>query len=154
MIDWNAYLIKRREKEYRNKTIASIVRDMCELADIFYVSARKAPCVRGGFIATNDENLFKVMREWLPVYEGFFTYGGMSMREVGALAVGVREMVDEALVGGEVEQISYLTEALKREEIPVILVGERLGIHLDAKEFLPHVAQAQYPAGVLAAAST
>jgi len=57
----------------------------------------------------------------------FFTYGGMSMREIGALAVGIREMVDEALVGREVEQISYLTEALKREGIPAILPLDGLG---------------------------
>ena len=58
MIDWNAYLIKQRESDYRNKSVAEIVREMCSYADIFYASARKAPCARGGFIATNNNKVF------------------------------------------------------------------------------------------------
>jgi len=152
MIDWNAYLIKRREKGYANKSVAEIVREMCSLADIFYASARKAMCVRGGFIATNNRKVFEKLREWLPVYEGFFTYGGMSIKEIAAMTIGLREMVDESLVGAEVEQIRYFAEKLLREGIPVVTPPGGLGVHLDAKEFLPHVPQNQYPAGALAAA--
>lgn len=152
MIDWNAYLIKQREEGYRNKSIAEIIREMCSLADIFYASARKAMCVRGGFIATNNKEFIEKMKEWLPVYEGFFTYGGMSIKELGAMAVGLREMVDESLIGTEVEQIKYFAEKLTKENVPVVLPSGGLGLHLDAMEFLPHIPQNQYPAGALAAA--
>ncbi len=152
MIDWNAYLIKQRERGYRNKTVAEIVKEMCSLADIFYASARKAPCVRGGFIATNNKKFFEKLEELLPVYEGFFTYGGMSIKELGAMAVGIREMVDESLVGSTVEQIRYFVEKLRKEKIPVVTPPGGLGVHLDAMKFLPHVPQNQYPAGALAAA--
>ncbi len=152
MIDWNAYLIKQRERGYRNKSIAEIVKEMCSLADIFYASARKAMCVRGGFIATNNKKFFEKLEELLPVYEGFFTYGGMSIKELGAMAVGIREMVDESLVGSTVEQIRCFVEKLKKEKIPVVTPPGGLGVHLDAMKFLPHVPQNQYPAGALAAA--
>lgn len=152
MIDWNAYMIKQREKGYRNKTVAEIVKEMCSLADIFYMSGRKAPCVRGGLIATNNRKLFEKMEELLPVYEGFFTYGGMSIKEIGAMAVGLREMVDESLVGSTVEQIKYFVEKLVKEKIPVVTPPGGLGAHLDAMKFLPHIPQNQYPAGALAAA--
>ena len=152
MIDWNAYLIKQRENGYRNKTIAEIVKEMCSYADIFYASGRKSAAVRGGFIATNRKEYFDKLKELLPVYEGFFTYGGMSMREIGAMAVGLRDMVDEALIGSEVELIKYFAESLDREGIPVVLPPGGLGVHLDAMQFLPHVSQFEYPAGALAAA--
>ena len=152
IIDWNAYLIKQRERGYRNKTVAEIVKEMCGLADIFYASARKAPCIRGGFIATNNKKFIEKLEELLPVYEGFFTYGGMSIKELGAMAVGIREMVDESLVGSTVEQIRYFVEKLRKEKIPVVTPPGGLGVHLDAMKFLPHVPQNQYPAGALAAA--
>lgn len=148
----NAYLIRQREKGYQNKTVAEIVKEMCSLADIFYLSGRKNTCVRGGFIATNDEELFNKIRPWLPVYEGFFTYGGMSMREIGAMAVGVREMVDLDVAGCAVEQVKYFVNRLIDTGIPVVTPPGGLACHLDAKKFLPHVPQSQYPAGALTAA--
>ena len=76
--------------DYKNKSIAEIVKEMCSLADIFYASARKAMCVRGGFIATNNKEFIEKMKEWLPVYEGFSTYGEKPIKELGAMAVGPR----------------------------------------------------------------
>jgi tryptophanase len=148
----NAYLIKQREKGYASKTVAEIVKEMCSVPDIFYMSGRKNTCVRGGFIATNNKELFDLIRPWLPVYEGFFTYGGMSMREVGAMGVGVREMVDPELAGCAVEQIKYFVNRLKETGIPVVTPPGGLACHLNAREFLPHISQSQYPAGALAAA--
>jgi tryptophanase len=152
MLDWNAYLIKQREEGYGDRSLSEIVREMCDLADIFYASTRKVTSVRGGFIATRKKEFFDRMRVLLPVYEGFFTYGGMSMREIGAMAVGLREMVEEALVGSEVELVRLLVEELDRRGIPVVTPPGGLGAHIDASEFLPHVSQHQYPAGSLAAA--
>lgn len=152
LISENAYFIKKREKGYENKSIAEIVKELCSIPDIFYMSARKNTCVRGGLIATNNETLFKKMEEWLPVYEGFFTYGGMSMREIGAMVVGMREMVDESVAGSAIEQIKYFVEKLDSLGIPVVTPPGGLACHLDAKKFLPDVPQSEYPAGALAAA--
>jgi len=148
----NAYMIRQREKGYENKTVAEIVKEMCSIVDLFYMSGRKNTSVRGGMIATNNKELFDKIRPWLPVYEGFYTYGGMSMREVGAMAVGVREMVDPSVAGCSVEQIKYFVNRLVETGIPVVTPPGGLACHLDAMKFLPHVPQSQYPAGALAAA--
>lgn len=148
----DAYLIRQREKEYENKTVAEIVKEMCSLADLFYMSGRKNTCVRGGCIATNNKELFEKIKPWLPVYEGFFTYGGMSQREVAAMAVGMREMVAPDLAGCAVEQIKYFVKRLVETGIPVVTPPGGLACHLDAMKFLPHIPQSQYPAGALTAA--
>jgi tryptophanase len=148
----NAYLIRQREKEYQNKAVAEIVKEMCSLVDLFYMSGRKNTSVRGGCIATNNKELFEKIQPWLPVYEGFFTYGGMSQREVGAMAVGMREMVDPDVAGCAVEQIKYFVNRLSETGIPVVTPPGGLACHLDAKKFVPHIPQSQYPAGALTAA--
>jgi tryptophanase len=152
LVSENAYLIKQREKGYENKTVAEIVKEMCSLADLFYMSARKNTCVRGGCIATNNKELFEKLQPWLPVYEGFFTYGGMSQREIAAMAVGMREMVNPDVAGCTVEQIKYFVKRLKEKGIPVVTPPGGLACHLDAMRFLPHIPQSEYPAGALAAA--
>lgn len=148
----NAYLIKQRQKGYENKTVAEIVKEMCRLPDLFYMSGRKNTSVRGGLIATNNEEIFEKIKPWLPVYEGFFTYGGMSMREIGAMAVGVREMVDPDVAGCSIEQIKYFVNRLVEMGIPVVTPPGGLACHLDATKFLPSIPPTQYPAGALAAA--
>jgi len=148
----NAYLIRQREKGYENKTVAEIVKEMCSIADIFYMSGRKNTCVRGGCIATDNEELFEKLKPWLPVYEGFFTYGGMSQREIAAMAVGMREMVNPDLAGCAVEQIKYFVKRLVETGIPVVTPPGGLACHLDSMKFLPHIPQSEYPAGALTAA--
>jgi tryptophanase len=148
----NAYLIHQREKGYENKTVAEVVKDMCSIPDIYYMSGRKNTSVRGGCIATNNQKLFEEIKPWLPVYEGFITYGGMSMREIGAMSVGMREMVDPSVAGSSVEQIKYFVNKLVKKGIPVVTPPGGLACHLDAMKFLPNVPQSQYPAGALAAA--
>jgi tryptophanase len=148
----NAYLIWQREKGYQNKTVAEIVKEMCSVPDIYYMSGRKNTSVRGGMIATNNQKLFEQIKPWLPVYEGFITYGGMSMREIGAMSIGVREMVDPGVAGSSVEQIKYFVNKLAKAGIPVVTPPGGLACHLDAMKFLPHVPQSQYPAGALSAA--
>jgi len=148
----NAYLIGQREKGYATKTVAEIVKEMCALPDLFYMSGRKNTSIRGGFIATNNERFVHELEPWLPFYEGFYTYGGMSMREVGAMAVGIREMVDPGVAGCAIEQIKYFVERLVETKIPVVTPAGGLACHVDAKRFVPHVPQAQYPAGALTAA--
>ncbi len=152
LISENAYFIWKREKGYENKTIGEIIKEMCALSDIFYMSGRKNTCVRGGCIATNNKKLFEVIEPWLPVYEGFFTYGGMSMREVGAMAVGLREMTDPGMAGSSIEQIRFFVEKLDAMGIPVVTPAGGLACHIDARKFLPHIPKEQYIAGASTAA--
>ncbi|MEO0098243.1 MAG: tryptophanase [candidate division WOR-3 bacterium] len=148
----NAYLIKQREKGYENKSVGEIVKEICTYPDIYYMSARKNTSVRGGLIATNNEKYYLAMRDWLPVYEGFLTYGGMSVKEVEAMAIGMWEMTAEDVAGCAIEQVKYFAQRLLENDIPVVTPPGGLACHLDAKLFLPHIPQEQYPAGALAAA--
>ena len=90
LISENAYFIKRREAGYADRSIADRT-EMMSHADLIYLSGRKSTCVRGGLIATNNPKYFEPLKAWLPVYEGFITYGGMSSKEIEAMAVGLRE---------------------------------------------------------------
>jgi tryptophanase len=152
LISENAYFIKQREKKYEKKSIQQILTEMMKLADIFYLSGRKSSCVRGGFIATNNKKYYEDIKPWLPVYEGFLTYGGMSTKEIEAMAVGIREMTDINVAGSAADFVKYFAERLIQEKIPVVTPPGGLACHLDAKLFLPDMPQSQYPAGALAAA--
>jgi len=152
LISENAYFIKQREKGYEDKTIEEIIKEIMSLTDLFYLSGRKSSCARGGFIATNNKEFYEKIKPWLPVYEGFLTYGGMSTKEIEAMAVGLREMTEINVAGSEPEQVKYFVERLIEKKIPAVTPPGGLAAHLDAKLFLPHVPQSQYPAGALAAA--
>jgi tyrosine phenol-lyase len=152
LIGENAYFIKKREQGYENVEIKDILLEMCEICDLVYFSSRKVSSTRGGGIATNDTKLFDKMKDWVPLYEGFFTYGGMSVREIEAMAIGLFETTDETVISQSPEFIRYAVEKLEEAGIPVVTPAGGLGCHIDAKGFLPHVPQTQYPAGALAAA--
>ncbi len=152
LISENAYFIKQREQEYASRSIQEIIREMMDLVDIFYLSARKSTSVRGGMIATNNEKWFRQLRDWLPVYEGFATYGGMSTKEIEAMAVGLREMTDTNVAGAAPEMVQYFVGRLLENGVPVVTPAGGLACHVDAKRFLPHVPKEQYQAGSLAAA--
>jgi len=152
LISENAYFIKKREKGYENKSIAEIIKEMMNFADIFYLSGRKSSCVRGGFIATNNREFYEKIKPWLPVYEGFLTYGGMSTKEIEAMAVGLREMTDINVAGSAAEFVKYFAERLIENKISVVTPPGGLACHVDAKLFLPHLPQSQYPAGALSTA--
>lgn len=152
LVSENAYLIKQREQGYAHKSVAEIVKEICALADIYYMSARKNTSVRGGMIATNNEKFYLQLRDWLPVYEGFLTYGGMSVKEIEAMAIGLREMVAPEVAGCAVEQVKYFATRLLENGVPVVTPPGGLACYLDAMRFLPHIPQHQYPAGALSAA--
>lgn len=152
LISENAYFIKQREAKYKDWAIQDIIREIMSLADICYLSGRKSCSARGGFIATNNRELFERMRPWLPVYEGFFTYGGMSTKELEAMAVGIREMVDDEVAGASADMVKYFAERLIEHGVPVVTPPGGLACHVDARMFLPHIPSLQYPAGALAAA--
>ena len=125
---------------------------MCSLSDIVYFSGRKVTSSRGGAICTNSKDLYNKMKDLVPLYEGFLTYGGISIREIEAMTVGLYETLDEDVVGQSPSFINYAATELDKLGIPVILPGGALGCHVDAKQFLSHVPQAEYPAGALVAA--
>src|SRR5512133_3022328 len=152
LINENLYFIKVREEGYQNKTIKSILHEMMSYTDFTYFSGRKVSCTRGGGICTNNHDIYMKMRDWVPLYEGFLTYGGMSVREIEAMAVGLNETLDFNVISHSPSFIKYLVDALDKKGIPVITPSGGLGCHLDAMGFLPHVPQGQYPAGALAAA--
>lgn len=152
LISENAYFIRQREPGYENKSITQIIREIMDVADLCYLSGRKSCSVRGGFIATNRKDLHEAIRPWLPVYEGFFTYGGMSSKEIEAMAVGVREMTELDVAGSSADAIKYFAGRLIDNQIPVVTPPGGLACHVDAMRFIPHVPQSEYPAGALAAA--
>ena len=92
------------------------------------------------------------MRDLVVLYEGFLTYGGMSIREIEAMAVGLRETLDESVISQSPSFIAYAVNELEKLGIPVVTPAGALGCHVDAMGFLPHVPQSEYPAGALAAA--
>lgn len=152
LIAENAWMIKQREPEFADNSIQEIVHRISGLADIVYFSARKLGAVRGGGIITNRKDLFDKMKDLVPLFEGFFTYGGMSTKEIEALAVGLEEFTDETVVRQMPEFIEFTVNQLDQVGIPVITPPGALGVHIDAKSFLPHVPQNEYIAGALAAA--
>lgn len=152
LIAENAWFIKEREKEFSALSLSEIVKEIAKTADIVYFSARKLGSARGGGIVTNEVQLFDQMKELIPLFEGFFTYGGMSTRELEALAVGLNECKDETVVSQMPMFIREIVNSLDNAGIPVVTPAGALGVHLDAKAFLKHLPQSQYPAGALAVA--
>jgi tryptophanase len=152
LISENAYFIRQREAGYENASIRDIVREMMSITDLLYLSGRKSCSVRGGLIATNRKDLHDAIRPWLPVYEGFFTYGGMSSKEIEAMAVGIREMTDLDVAGSSADAVKYFVGLLLEKGVPVVTPAGGLACHVDAMRFIDHVPQSEYPAGALAAA--
>jgi tryptophanase len=148
----NLYFIKVREKEYKNADTLTIVREIAQCADIIYFSARKLGCARGGGFALADKKFFDDMKALVPLYEGFLTYGGMSVREMEAMSVGIMETLDIDMISQGPEFIAEFATMMKKEGIPIITPAGGLGLHINAREFLPHVKDEEYPAGVLATA--
>jgi len=152
LIGENAWFIKQREKEFANTSIKDILRTMCGICEIVYFSSRKVSSTRGGGICTNSKELYLKMRDLVPLFEGFLTYGGMSVREIEAMAVGLIETTDETVICQSPAFIEYAVNELSKLGIPVITPAGALGCHVDSMAFLPHVHQKEYPAGALAAA--
>ena len=148
----NLYFIKTREEVCKNMSIREITRAMADYSDVIYFSARKLGCARGGGICTNDKAVYLKLRELVTLYEGFLTYGGMSVREMEAITVGLDETMDEDMINQGPQFIEYMVNELKRYDVPVVTPAGGLGCHINAMEFLSHVPQSQYPAGALASA--
>lgn len=148
----NLYFIKEREEAAKGMSIAEITRKLADAMDLIYFSSRKLGFARGGGIISNNEGLILKMKEFVPLYEGFLTYGGMEVRSMEAMAVGLLETMDEEIISQGPIFIEYLVKELAEYGVPMIQPAGGLGAHINASEFLPHIPHEQYPAGALAAA--
>lgn len=150
----NAWFIKQREAGYEHRTVAEILREMCSLTDGATVSSKKDNLVNiGGFLALRDPDLARKARALLVAFEGLHTYGGMSGRDMDALAAGIREMVEtDAHVAARVGQVEYLGHKLLKAGIPLVRPIGGHGVFLDARAILEHLPRDQFAAQALTAA--
>jgi len=142
----NAYFIKKREQGYQDKSALEIVQEMFSYADGATMSAKKDALVNiGGFLALNDEELAMKCRNLLIVTEGFPTYGGLSGRDLEAVAQGLEEVVDEHYLEYRIKSVEYLGNKLVEAGVPIIEPPGGHAIYIDAKRFLPNIPVEQYP---------
>jgi tyrosine phenol-lyase len=149
----NAVFVKDREPGLGALELPQLIRELASLSDGAVFSSKKDHFVPiGGFLAVNDDRLAERLREDLVLYEGFAHYGGMAGHDMEALAQGIREAADEAMVRHVISQAAYLGHELIERGVPIVVPVGAHAVFLDAKRILPHVPQAQFPAQSLAAA--
>ena len=149
----NAWFIQQREAGYSKRSIASIVREICSYTDGATMSGKKDALVNiGGFLAINDLDVYEEASNLVVVYEGLHTYGGLAGRDMEAMAIGILESLDDDHIRARIGQVIYLGEKLKASGIPIVEPIGGHGVFIDAKKFLPHVKQDEFPAQSLAAA--
>lgn len=150
----NAYMIKKKDPRYKDKSIKEILLELFSYGDGCTVSSKKDYLVNiGGFLAIRDDEVFyKKALNMLRIYEGSVTNGGISAADMGVHAQGVREMIQFEYIRARVEQTQYLGEKLLEAGIPIVEPAGTHAIFLDAKRFLPHLDQDEYPAQALASA--
>jgi len=147
----NAYFIKLREDGYAGKDIRDIAREMFSYADGMTMSSKKDAIVNmGGFIALRDEELFRQASTFNIIYEGFITYGGMSGRDMNALAQGLYEGTELLYLESRINQVSYLGTKMKEYGIPMLEPFGGHAIFIDAKKFFPEIPKEEFPAQTLA----
>ncbi|MBE6064056.1 tyrosine phenol-lyase [Clostridium cochlearium] len=148
----NAYFIKEQEEGYADVSIKDIVHEMFSYSDGATMSGKKDGIVNiGGFLAINDEELFGKAKEIVVVYEGMPSYGGMTGRDMQALAIGFREAMQYEYIEHRIKQVRYLGERLKEAGVPIVEPVGGHAVFLDARRFCPHLDQEQFPAQSLAA---
>ncbi len=147
----NAYFIKEKEKGYKTKSIEQILKEMCGYFDGIWVSAKKDLLVNiGGIIATKDKRVYEEARNMVVVYEGLHTYGGLAGRDMEAMARGMEEMVQYDNIHLRVGQVEYCGHQIEKYGVPIVQPIGGHAIFLDAKKFLSHLPQDQFPAQTLA----
>ena len=149
----NAYFIKLREKGYENKSIIEIVNEMFSYAQGATMSAKKDAFANiGGFLALRNKYLATKCRNLLIITEGFPTYGGLAGRDLEAIAIGLKEVMDEHYLQYRIRSIEYITQKLSDAGVPVMLPAGGHAVYLDAKQFLSHIPVEQYPGQALVCA--
>ncbi len=148
----NAYFIQQREPGCQDRHVRDIVREICSLTDIATMSAKKDALVNiGGFLAMNDPDLYRRACDLVVVYEGLHTYGGLAGRDMEAMAIGIRESVDDHHIRARVGQVEYLGKLIEAAGVPIVKPVGGHAVFLDARRILPHLPQDQFPAQALAA---
>ncbi len=148
----NIYFMKTREAQCKYMTIKQIYHLLADKMDIIYFSARKLGFARGGAIISHNADIIKSMMEYIPLYEGFLTYGGIDVRTIEAMAVGLIESLDMDYISHGPEFINYLVKELDDYGVPVIKPAGGLGAHLNCQAFVPNMPHNEYPAGAVSAA--
>jgi len=147
----NAHFIKHREPGYENSATIDIAREIFSYADGCTMSAKKDAFANiGGFLCTNDAELAHRERNILILTEGFPTYGGLAGRDLDAIAVGLREVLDEHYLDYRLLSTRYVVNHLLDAGIPVVAPAGGHAVYLDARRFLPHIEPLQYPGQSLA----
>ncbi len=148
----NAWFIKEREEGYADKSVKEIVFEICSLTDHATQSSKKDPLVNiGGFLASNNEEIYRKAQNMAVIYEGLHTYGGMAGRDMEALAIGIEESVHDDHIRARVGQTQYLGNKLIDYGIPIVKPIGSHGVFIDARKFLPQLSQDVFPAQSLAA---
>jgi tyrosine phenol-lyase len=148
----NAFFIQQREAGYKDKPVAEILKEFCSYTDGAWMSGKKDHLVNiGGWVAVRDKDLFDELRNRVVIYEGLHTYGGLAGRDMEAMAIGIRESVQDDHIRARVGQVEYLGRLLIDWGIPMVLPVGGHAIFLDARRIYPHLSQDQFPAQVLAA---
>ena len=148
----NAYFIQNREPGYAQRSIRSLVKEICSYTDGATMSAKKDALVNiGGFLALNNTDAYEEASNLVVVYEGLHTYGGLAGRDMEAMAIGIKESISDAHIKARIGQVIYLGEQMKQMDIPITEPIGGHGIFIDAKRFLPHLHQELFPAQALAA---
>ena len=148
----NLYFMKQREECLKDKSLREITRMVGDLYDIVYFSGRKFGFGRGGCVLIRDLEMFRSMEDMVTMFEGFLTYGGMSVKEMEAMTVGFDETMDMDVISQAPQFINYAVQQMDAAGIPVITPGGGLGAHIDASKFVDHIPQEEYPAGALVCA--
>jgi tryptophanase len=148
----NVYFMKTREAQCKFMTTKQIYHLLADKMDIIYFSARKLGFARGGIITSHNRKYINEMMEYVPLYEGFLTYGGMEVRSMEAMAVGLLESLDMEYISQGPEFIEYLVKELDSYGVPMIKPAGGLGAHINCSEFVPHIPHDQYPAAAVATA--
>ena len=146
----NAYFIKHREIEYQDKSYYEIAKEILGLADAFIMSAKKDGMVNiGGLLTVKNEELAILCKNLLIISEGFTTYGGLSGRDMEAIAIGLTEVFDPDYLHYRIKSIAYLGEHLKAKGIPVVWPIGGHAVYVDAKKLYPHIPINEFPGQAL-----
>lgn len=142
----NAWFIKQREPGYQDKSIKEITREMFSYCETATMSSKKDGLVNiGGLFVSRNKEVFEKANQMAIVHEGFITYGGMSGRDMEALAVGLQEVCEDRYLEYRIGQVAFLGELLKEHNVPIIEPTGGHGVYVDGRRFFPHIPQNQFP---------